>query len=108
MNAAFAHRVPVAFAQPASIGFLCRGRLHVERFDLRRRRQLIRDTVGQFHARHRRTDEALRENALAEIGHREVEPQLPRVRVGPFFDETDALGGGRRGFFRNDDRDRVT
>ena len=77
------HHRTATFAQPASISaFLAAAAFWTSSgLDLRRGRQLVGDAVGQLDARHRRAHEALREDALAHLGHDEVEPQLAGVRV---------------------------
>ena len=46
----------------------------------------------------RRPHEALREQALADIAHDEVEPQPARVRIGAVLDQADRIGRRHAGF----------
>src|SRR5262245_57055195 len=83
-----------------------RGSLDVERLHLRRGRKLVGHVVGKLGSRHRRPHEALREDALAEVAHREVEPELAGVRVRSLLDQADRVRRGRRCFLGDHDRDR--
>ena len=62
---------------------------------------------GKLHPRHRRPHEPLREDALAELGHDEVQPELAGVGIRALLHQADAVGRGGRGFLRDHDRDRV-
>src|SRR5262249_54717807 len=81
--------------------------LDVERMYLRYRRQLVGDVRRQLDARHRRSDETLCENALAHVGHDEVEPQLCGIGIWRILDEADGVWRRDRSVLRDYDGDLI-